>query len=310
MGERLSQTEFRNPTNAVLSSEAATVSGCERPESGLALSWRLGETNMTMPIDLVLVRHGESEGNVARRFSLAGDNSVFTEEFCARHNSRLRLTDRGRRQAVSAGTWLKKNIGTHFDRYYVSGYARAMETAALLDLPGALWFQDFYLRERDLGLFEIMPEDDKRTKYPEAYRQHQLDPFYWTPPNGESIAELCLRIDRVLQTLHRECSEKRVLIVCHGLVIWAFMIRIERLTPIQYLERSQDTSWGIHNCQIVHYSRRGPDGAGIGNVVEWTRSICPWKEEAQGPWRKVQRPTFTNEHLLESIGEFPRVLVG
>jgi hypothetical protein len=39
---------------------------------------------MTMPIDVVLARHGESEGNVARRFSLAGDNSVLTEEFCAR----------------------------------------------------------------------------------------------------------------------------------------------------------------------------------------------------------------------------------
>jgi hypothetical protein len=44
---------------------------------------------MTMPIDLVLVRHGESEGNAARRSSMDGDNSVFTEEFCSRHNSRL-----------------------------------------------------------------------------------------------------------------------------------------------------------------------------------------------------------------------------
>ena len=35
-------------------------------------------------------------------------------------------------------------------------------------------------------------------------------------PNGESIAQLCLRIDGVLHTLHRECSDKRVLVVCHG----------------------------------------------------------------------------------------------
>ena len=182
--------------------------------------------------------------------------SLFTEEFCARHNSRLRLTDRGREQAASAGKWLKENSGSDFDRYYVSGYARAMETAALLDLPGAVWFQDFYLRERDLGLFEIMPEEDKRSKYPEVFRQQELDPFYWTPPKGESIAQLCLRIDRVLQTLHRECSGKRVLIVCHGLVISAFMIRIERLTSMQYLNRARDESWVIYNCQTVHYSRR------------------------------------------------------
>ena len=94
---------------------------------------------MTMPIDLVLVRHGESEGNAARRFSTAGDNSVFTDEFCSRHSSRLRLTDQGREQARVAGSWLKKNIGERFDRYLVSGYLRAMETAALLELPEAVW---------------------------------------------------------------------------------------------------------------------------------------------------------------------------
>jgi len=66
---------------------------------------------MTMPIDLVLVRHGESEGNVARRSSAAGDNSVFTEEFCGRHNSRFRLTDRGREQARAAGAWLREIRG-------------------------------------------------------------------------------------------------------------------------------------------------------------------------------------------------------
>ncbi len=50
---------------------------------------------MTMPIDLVLVRHGESEGSVAKRSSVAGDNSLFKKESCSRHNSRLRLRDRG-----------------------------------------------------------------------------------------------------------------------------------------------------------------------------------------------------------------------
>jgi NAD+ kinase len=211
-----------------------------------------------------------------------------------------------------AGKWLKQNLGTKFDRYYVSGYARAVETAALLDLPDAVWFQDLYLRERDLGLFEIMPEEDKQTKYPEAYRQYKLDPFYWTPPNGESIAQLCLRIDRVLQTLHRECSGKRVLIVCHGLVMWAFMVRIERLTPMQFLERSQsqDYKWAIHNCQVMQYSRQDPGTGEVKDTVDWARSLCPWGEAAEDSWRKIQRPRFTNQQLLDTIQEFPRVLVG
>jgi NAD+ kinase len=139
---------------------------------------------MSMPLDLVLVRHGESEGNVARKFSEGGDDTIFTEEFCNRHNSRLRLTDRGREQARAASLWLHAHVGERFDRYLVSGFLRAMETAALLNLPDAQWYQDFYLRERDSGLFDIMSEEEKRTKYPEVFRQYHLDPFYWTPPNG------------------------------------------------------------------------------------------------------------------------------
>ncbi len=268
---------------------------------------------MTMPLDLILVRHGESEGNVARRSSLSGDNSLFTEEFCARHNSRLRLTDRGREQAQAAGTWLKNNIGSRFDRYLVSGYLRAMETAALMDLPDALWYQDFYLRERDLGLFEIMPEDDKKNRFPEAYRQYRFDPFYWTPPNGESIAQLCLRIDRVLQTLHRECSERRVLIVCHGLVMWAFIVRIERLTPTQFLERSQSTNLSdqIRNGQVIHYTRRDPETGSLSNRVDWVRYVCPWDSRpSESAWRMIRRPSFTNEQLLEAAETSPRILVG
>lgn len=221
--------------------------------------------------------------------------------------------DRGREQARVAGIWLKKEIGELFDRYLVSGYLRAMETAALLELPDAVWYQEFYLRERDMGLFEIMPEDDKKNKHPEVYRQYELDPFYWTPPNGESIAQLCLRIDRVLHTLHRECSDKRVLIVGHGLVMWAFMVRIERLTPTQFLEKSQsrDLADQIRNCQIIHYTRRDPESAFLSSRVDWVRSVCPWDtNQSGGDWRTVMRPTFTNAQLRESAEASPRLIAG
>lgn len=50
-------------------------------------------------------------------------------------------------------------------------------------------------------------------------------------------------IDRVLHTLHRECSQKRVIIVGHGMVMCAFVVRIERLTATQFLQRSH-LYWG------------------------------------------------------------------
>ena len=53
-------------------------------------------------MDLVLVRHGESEGNVAFNRSKAGDHSLYSGEFLRRHSSQWRLTDVGREQAKSA----------------------------------------------------------------------------------------------------------------------------------------------------------------------------------------------------------------
>lgn len=42
-----------------------------------------------------------------------------------------------------------------FDNFYVSEYARAIETAALLGLEGASWKVDFMIRELDKGIFLI-----------------------------------------------------------------------------------------------------------------------------------------------------------
>jgi len=59
-----------------------------------------------MPVDLVFVRHGRSEGNEAREQSKQGDNSHYTDEFRARRNREWRLTDLGIEQAKAAGHWI------------------------------------------------------------------------------------------------------------------------------------------------------------------------------------------------------------
>jgi len=78
--------------------------------------------------------------------------------------------------------------------------------------------------------------------------------------NGESIAAVCSRLAKVIARLHRECSDKRVVIVCHGEVMWAFRVILERMSQVQYKDLDQSTSIKdkIHNCQILHYTRRCP----------------------------------------------------
>ena len=85
--------------------------------------------------ELVLVRHGESEGNVAYQRSKMGDASMYSGEFLRRHSGQWRLTDQGIEQAEAAGAWLRAHYPEGFERLYVSEYLRAKETAGHLNLP-------------------------------------------------------------------------------------------------------------------------------------------------------------------------------
>jgi len=266
---------------------------------------------MTMPIDLVLVRHGESEGNLANKFSRLGDNRHFTPEFTRRTSAMWRLTDKGRRDAGKAGQWIRDNIGAKFGRYYVSEYIRAQETAALLNLPDAQWYAEFYLRERDWGEMEVLADDERQARFAESLRRREVDSFYWTPPNGESLAQLCLRIDRIINTLHRECSEKRVIIVCHGEVMWAFRVRLERMSQMRFRELDESTNPHnrIHNCQILHYTRCDPCSDVIAAFYSWMRSVCPMDTDlSSNEWQEIKRPRYSNSDLLTLVGTVPRLV--
>ena len=264
---------------------------------------------MTMPIDFVLVRHGESEGNAANSRSRKGDDKDFDEAFLTRHSSKWRLTDRGKEHARLAGLWIRDNIGTDFFRYYVSEYLRAMETAALLSLPGAKWYVDFYLRERDWGALDLMTNHDRYLHFAKDLERRKIDSFYWNPPRGESMAQLCRRLDRILGTLHRECADKKVIIVCHGEVMWAFRIRLERMLQkrFQDLDNSKHPFDHIHNCQVLHFTRRHPATGEISPFIDWFRSVCPSDLSlSKNEWEKIERRKFTNEDLMTEVEQYPR----
>jgi NAD+ kinase len=259
---------------------------------------------MSMPIDLVLVRHGESEGNLAKRRSLKGDDSTFTDDFSQRLGIYYRLTDLGRDQAREAGEWMRTNIGEHFDRYYVSEYVRAKETAAHLDLPEAQWMCEFYLREREHGDMEVMPEKVRNEKFAASIQKKILDPFFWIPPNGESMAQLCERIDRVLGTLQRECADMRVIVVCHGEVMWGFRQRLEKMSMQRYreLDASKHPYNRMHNCQVLHYTRRDPLKGTVQPYYMWMRSVCPTNVTlSSNVWQPIVRNKFSNETLLAQV---------
>lgn len=265
---------------------------------------------MPLPIDLVLVRHGTSEGNAAKRLSEKGDHEAILK-LKGRHTASFRLTDQGRMQAGLAGQVLRDGSFGHFDRHYTSEYTRAMETAGLLDLKDAEWFCDFYISERDWGNLDVLPEDERQEKFADALKMRNTEPFFWSPPNGESFANLCLRIDRMLNTLHRECGDKRVIIVCHGEVMWAFRVRMERMSQVRFKElhlsrRDEDR---INNCQIIHYTRRDPVTGKLSPHADWMQMTRPTASPVwQSGWRDIIRPRYTNEALLKVVSNFEQLV--
>lgn len=265
---------------------------------------------MTMPLNLVLVRHGESEGNVAVRTSRKGDDRHYTEGFRDRHSSQWRLSDKGVQDAQTAGAWLRGNHFARFDRYYVSEYVRARETAALLGLKDAEWYRELRLRERDRGWLDVCSHAELREKYGEELARWERSPLIWAPPGGESMANVCARVDRMLATLHRECEDQSVIIVCHGEVMWAFCMILERMTEEQYVERdeSKDQAVKIYNGQIIHYSRLQPGRDHVSRHLDWKRMIRADDKGFSREWRPVVRPRFSNLELLEGVRKIPRLV--
>lgn len=264
---------------------------------------------MTMPLHFVLVRHGESEGNVVHRRSRAGDHSGFTDQFRSIHSSQYRLTKRGRQQAEQAGQWIRQYIGAAFHRYYVSEYIRAVETAGLLGLPDANWFKTPFLRERDAGEFDNLTEAEKERDFARYMLARQNDAYYWKPPNGESMVDVCLRLHRFLDTVHRGPSDAAIIVVCHGDVMRAFRILLERLSQNHYnaLRDTDNPLDRIHNCQVLHYTRQNPTNAkDINPYLMWMRSVCPSDLRlSRNDWHPIARTRFTNEDLLREADSVP-----
>ena len=159
---------------------------------------------MGMPLDLYVIRHGESEANVIISAGEQGDNSLYTQDNVTVPDRSWRLTATGRKQADCIGRWLVAQQPL-FDRYLVSPYVRTRETAATMALPKAKWEETRVLRERSWGEINTITKDDFKTNYARNWMFKNTDPLYWRPPAGESIADVAEnRVHNLLTSLNRK----------------------------------------------------------------------------------------------------------
>lgn len=216
-------------------------------------------TPSSWPSRLVLVRHGESEGNLAdARAHAAGAAHLELEA----RDADVELSDVGASQAAALGRWLAgRPVDERPAVVWSSPYRRAAATAAVLH--GALGLRepvrhDERLRERDLGMFDGLTGLGVTDRFPEeAERRSRIGKLYYRPPGGESWCDVALRVRAVLLDLRAEHAGEQVLLVSHQAVIMNFRMVLERLDEQGVL--ALDRGDPLANCSTTTYESR--DGA-------------------------------------------------
>lgn len=266
---------------------------------------------MSMPRDLVLVRHGQSEANIIQKQVKDDPSAKAPEGFHNRHDSLMRLSRLGVSQAITTGDWIRREFPEGFDRYFVSPHNRAVETAGRMAI-GGVWSIDDRWRERDWGEFGILNDEERQERFALSTLLKTQSKWYWRPAGGESLAtEVRLRFEDILDTLHRELDGKRAIAVTHGETMEVARFVIERLLPNEWAEQEEDSNFKISNCQVLHYSRVNPNNGEIGDRIEWRRSVCAWDDErswSDGEWVHLPPRKFSDEDLLTMVEGYPQLL--
>ncbi len=155
-----------------------------------------------------------------------------------RYDHDIPLTDEGRWQALASGPKIMADIGIP-DFVYHSGYVRAEQTKECLlahlppDQRAKIQVRhSVKLRERDPGYTWHMTQAEVEQNFPwirEYYRR--AGKLFYRPPGGESILDVHDgRLHGLLNSVIRDRPGKVVWFVCHGHVIRAARILMERLT--------------------------------------------------------------------------------
>lgn len=156
---------------------------------------------------LLLVRHGESEGNALRRFT---------------DSDRVPLTSAGREQAARAAAFLR----TRFEpaRIVSSPFTRAWQTAEIIAASLALPVEvEPDLREQYLGVLHGQPYDAALS----TPGYDTLSHWDWRPPDGETLAEVRIRAARVIASIARASSGRDVVAVSHAGTIQSVWAEVE-----------------------------------------------------------------------------------
>jgi broad specificity phosphatase PhoE len=114
--------------------------------------------------------------------------------------------------------------------------------------------------------------------------------FYHRPPGGESWADVVLRLRSMLNTINLHFVDRRVLVVCHQVVVLCMRYILEELSEGQIL--AIDKQADILNCGICAYDFEPDDAKLCAPMLKLWNHGAPF-EEAVPQTAEPERMTGT-----------------
>jgi len=200
---------------------------------------------------LVLVRHGETEGESSIRYHGRTD---------------VALSELGRTQMRLVGRAIGAHRGSgNFARIFSSPLVRASEGARIVAGDSAPLVTIDEFAEVHFGLFEGLTADEIRERYPDEFARwndDRLAPSY-TYPAGESRADFANRVERGLErmlalwTPRADSEADDALLIAHRGVIRAIVRKLTSQEPVVELGSIQvirfDGAWHAELLELIDH---------------------------------------------------------
>lgn len=225
--------ELSAPTASVAAAQQRTATGTgPRTGTGWAPPTRVATS-------LLLLRHGETELSLERRFSGRGE---------------AELTANGLAQAAAAAERLSREP-YRLDVIVTSPLKRARQTAEAVAARTGLEVEvEEYLRETDFGAWEGHTFTEVQRRWPAELTAWLADPDVAPPGGGESFAQVALRVDAAGERLVERYAGKTVLAVSHVTPI-KLLLRNALMAPLQSLYRMH---LDLACLSLIEYYADGP----------------------------------------------------
>jgi probable phosphoglycerate mutase len=202
----------------------------------------------TLEMDILLVRHGESEGNAQERMQGRTDYP---------------LTERGREQAQCLSRWLEAHAVV-WERLYASPLRRAWATAEILTADrGSTPHEEPALRELDAGALEGQTFEDISRRFPRyaARKLNELGDFSEFGGEGyEAVQSRARGLFEKLEAEHRAAAD-RIALIGHG----GFNYQLLKMLVCEPVPRVCIVRMG--NCSATLVRLRERRGTYMGEIV-------------------------------------------